>query len=249
MVTFLALTSILAQPDICKDYKETGFCGYGDNCKFLHDRGDYKSGWQLEREWDEKASQKQQRVQADMQAVDEMIRLGDVRSGGKCLGDVLDDYAMSKISTSCRLWYEKNVLVTDQIEIQLTRTKTKITLTLMSTAEASTAPEDENYEIDDEQFPFACFLCREHFTNPVETLCGHYFCSQCAIDYSRKHTKCPICDKPTQGIFNKARRLIKFIDEQKTKTADNAANPSALTTSVTVGKPIRKRGNWENVES
>lgn len=21
------------QPDICKDYKETGFCGYGDNCK------------------------------------------------------------------------------------------------------------------------------------------------------------------------------------------------------------------------
>ena len=21
------------QPDICKDYKETGFCGYGDQCK------------------------------------------------------------------------------------------------------------------------------------------------------------------------------------------------------------------------
>ena len=31
------------QPDICKDYKETGFCGYGDNCKFMHDRGDYLS--------------------------------------------------------------------------------------------------------------------------------------------------------------------------------------------------------------
>ena len=37
------------QPDICKDYKETGFCSYGDACKFLHDRGDYKSGWELER--------------------------------------------------------------------------------------------------------------------------------------------------------------------------------------------------------
>lgn len=37
-------------PDICKDYKETGFCGYGDNCKFLHDRSDYKSGWQIDRE-------------------------------------------------------------------------------------------------------------------------------------------------------------------------------------------------------
>ncbi|RKP07146.1 hypothetical protein THASP1DRAFT_31044 [Thamnocephalis sphaerospora] len=41
------------QPDICKDYKETGYCGYGDSCKFMHDRGDYKSGWQLDREWDE----------------------------------------------------------------------------------------------------------------------------------------------------------------------------------------------------
>lgn len=26
------------QPDICKDYKETGFCNRGDSCKFLHDR-------------------------------------------------------------------------------------------------------------------------------------------------------------------------------------------------------------------
>ncbi|XP_026331646.1 RING finger protein 113A [Hyposmocoma kahamanoa] len=44
------------QPDICKDYKETGFCGFGDSCKFLHDRSDYKHGWQLEREEAEKAS-------------------------------------------------------------------------------------------------------------------------------------------------------------------------------------------------
>lgn len=32
-----------------QDYKETGYCGYGDACKFIHDRGDYKSGWELER--------------------------------------------------------------------------------------------------------------------------------------------------------------------------------------------------------
>eukprot|EP00211_Chloroparvula_japonica_P012236 CAMPEP_0119153824 /NCGR_PEP_ID=MMETSP1310-20130426/49877_1 /TAXON_ID=464262 /ORGANISM="Genus nov. species nov., Strain RCC2339" /LENGTH=131 /DNA_ID=CAMNT_0007146305 /DNA_START=87 /DNA_END=479 /DNA_ORIENTATION=+ len=30
-----------------------GNCGYGDNCIYLHDRGDYKSGWQLEKEWEE----------------------------------------------------------------------------------------------------------------------------------------------------------------------------------------------------
>ena len=40
-------------PDICKDYKETGFCGFGDSCKFLHDRSDYKHGWQIEREWND----------------------------------------------------------------------------------------------------------------------------------------------------------------------------------------------------
>ncbi|OCF32198.1 pre-mRNA-splicing factor CWC24 [Kwoniella heveanensis BCC8398] len=37
------------QPDVCKDYKETGFCGYGDSCKFLHDRGDYLAGWQMDK--------------------------------------------------------------------------------------------------------------------------------------------------------------------------------------------------------
>jgi hypothetical protein len=41
------------EPCICKDYKETGFCGFGDSCKFIHDRGDYKMGWQIEREFDQ----------------------------------------------------------------------------------------------------------------------------------------------------------------------------------------------------
>ncbi|POR32890.1 Pre-mRNA-splicing factor cwc-24 [Tolypocladium paradoxum] len=39
-------------PDVCKDYKQTGFCGFGDNCKFLHSREDYKQGWQLDKEWE-----------------------------------------------------------------------------------------------------------------------------------------------------------------------------------------------------
>lgn len=28
------------------------FCGYGDNCIFLHSREDMKQGWQLDREWE-----------------------------------------------------------------------------------------------------------------------------------------------------------------------------------------------------
>ena len=39
-------------PDVCKDYKQTGFCGFGDNCKFLHDRSVVQQGWQLDKEWE-----------------------------------------------------------------------------------------------------------------------------------------------------------------------------------------------------
>ncbi|GAP86647.1 putative pre-mRNA splicing factor cwc24 protein [Rosellinia necatrix] len=39
-------------PDVCKDYRQTGFCGFGDNCKFSHIREDYRQGWQLDREWE-----------------------------------------------------------------------------------------------------------------------------------------------------------------------------------------------------
>ena len=27
-------------PDVCKDCKTTGWCGFGDSCKFLHGQGD-----------------------------------------------------------------------------------------------------------------------------------------------------------------------------------------------------------------
>lgn len=50
------------QPDICKDYKETGYCGYGDACKFMHDRGDYKAGWEIDREWEEKQRLQRERM-------------------------------------------------------------------------------------------------------------------------------------------------------------------------------------------
>ena len=43
--------SVDYQPDVCKDYKETGYCGFGDACKFLHDRTNYQSGWQVKKDW------------------------------------------------------------------------------------------------------------------------------------------------------------------------------------------------------
>ncbi|KAK8151495.1 hypothetical protein IWX90DRAFT_490830 [Phyllosticta citrichinensis] len=46
------VTQIDYAPDVCKDYKQTGFCGFGDSCKFLHAREDYAAGWKLDREWE-----------------------------------------------------------------------------------------------------------------------------------------------------------------------------------------------------
>lgn len=56
-------------PDLCKDYNETGFCGFGDSCKFLHDRGDYKAGWELDAEWEEEQRQRLGREQETQSSV------------------------------------------------------------------------------------------------------------------------------------------------------------------------------------
>lgn len=48
-------------PDVCKDYKQTGFCGFGDNCKFLHAREDYAQGWKIDRDWETATKGKKQK--------------------------------------------------------------------------------------------------------------------------------------------------------------------------------------------
>ncbi|CEP09297.1 hypothetical protein [Parasitella parasitica] len=139
------------QPDICKDYKETGFCGYGDTCIFLHDRGDYKTGWQLEKEWEEASKNKAQPADANK-------------------------YAISDDS-------------------------------------------------DDDELPFACLICRQEFTDPVVTRCGHYFCETCAIKNYQKSPKCFACGAPTQGVFNTAKKMLaKLAEKKKRQDVDKSSD-------------------------
>ncbi|PJF19187.1 hypothetical protein PSACC_01033 [Paramicrosporidium saccamoebae] len=61
-------------PDLCKDYNETGFCGFGDSCKFVHDRGDYKAGWELDDEWDEQQRRlKAGKTESDYEIKEEVV--------------------------------------------------------------------------------------------------------------------------------------------------------------------------------
>ncbi|KAF8326657.1 uncharacterized protein EI90DRAFT_3070079 [Cantharellus anzutake] len=134
--TIRTVTVVDYQPDVCKDYKETGYCGFGDTCKFLHDRGNYLQGWQLDK------------LAADP---------------------------------------KKNA-------------------------------QKEESDSDDEDIPFACYICRKPYTNPIVTRCTHYFCSACAIKRFAKTPKCAACGAPTGGIFNRADKVIaKMREKEKAK--------------------------------
>ena len=50
-------------PERCKDYYEHGYCGFGDTCIFIHDRGDYKSGHQIDQEHEQALKRKQVKFQ------------------------------------------------------------------------------------------------------------------------------------------------------------------------------------------
>jgi RING finger protein 113A len=134
------ITVVDYQPDVCKDYKETGYCGFGDTCKFMHDRTDYLAGWQMD-----------------------ALPNSSARRGG---GDDSDD------------------------------------------------------AVEEEEIPFACLICRNPFTDPILTKCGHYFCSACAIKRFSKTSKCFACGKQTQGIFNSASKVLDRMEKAKKARED-----------------------------
>jgi len=70
------------QPDVCKDYKETGFCGFGDTCIYLHDRGDTKTGWQMEMEYEEKKKRDEERKSQEMERFMNSMMCGEIKNNG-----------------------------------------------------------------------------------------------------------------------------------------------------------------------
>lgn len=90
------------QPDICKDYKETGFCGFGDSCKFLHDRSDYKHGWQIDQDYAKSQNEKKvdDRLTKDS---DEKEAKDDDESDIRC--PICKELYKSPIMTKCKHYF------------------------------------------------------------------------------------------------------------------------------------------------
>jgi RING finger protein 113A len=80
--------------------------------------------------------------------------------------------------------------------------------------------EDADSDSDEEDIPFACLICRKHYTDPIVTRCGHYFCSACAIKRFAKTPKCAACFAPTGGIFNRADKIIEKMNKKKQDKED-----------------------------
>jgi RING finger protein 113A len=84
--------------------------------------------------------------------------------------------------------------------------------------------DDDKGNDSDDDLPFACFICRQLFVNPVVTKCKHYFCEKCALEHHAKDKKCFICKEPTLGIFNQPKKLIAKVEAKKQKELKKMQN-------------------------
>jgi RING finger protein 113A len=66
--TISGITTYDHQPDICKDYRDSGRCRWGDTCKFMHDRGGYLSGAQVDADWNRKQAERAKQLAAGLEA-------------------------------------------------------------------------------------------------------------------------------------------------------------------------------------
>ena len=165
---------------------ETGYCGFGDTCKFLHDRG-------------------------------------------TC--------ASASFSPLLPLTYNCDA---DLAGWQLDK---------LAENPQKQAGDDSGSDSDEEDIPFACLICRKHYTDPIVTRCGHYFCTACAIKRNAKTPKCAACGTPTGGLFNRADKVIDKMNKKREEKEQADAEAAEEERGAGTGVQIEGLGESEGDES
>ena len=101
----------------------------------------------------------------------------------------------------------------DASPVQAPKAASPVTSHTLTTGDSSSDSDSDSDS--DEDIPFACLICRKPYTDPVQTRCGHYFCSACAIKRFAKTPKCAACGTATGGMFNRADKVIDKMKEKK----------------------------------
>uniref|UniRef100_A0A3B0MK66 Zinc finger C-x8-C-x5-C-x3-H type (And similar)/Zinc finger, C3HC4 type (RING finger)/zinc-RING finger domain containing protein, putative n=1 Tax=Theileria annulata TaxID=5874 RepID=A0A3B0MK66_THEAN len=187
------------QPDICKDYKETGYCGFGDTCKFLHDRSDYKSGWQLEKEWEEEQAKKRLKMQKKLDKWHKKMQSSSKAGDNDKEEEESEDLDDSDSSCSDSDDSESSESCCEEVDEKVKKLF--------------------KFKAKGLKIPFCCLSCKKLWKtdmNPVVTSCGHYFCERCIIEAYSTDMKCPKCKVAQDGIMNKAGAVEKLLESMNT---------------------------------
>lgn len=97
-------TRVDYNPERCKDWYETGRCNFGDSCVFIHDRSDYKSGWELDQEFEAEQKRKQLKLMGhDVDDGEENyeIHSDDEDAGPSLVCRICEKLLVSPIITTC----------------------------------------------------------------------------------------------------------------------------------------------------
>lgn len=191
---------------VCKEYKMTGFCGYGDSCLYMHDRSVYKSGWQLDRDFEAKQKKIQEKRERKLQKINMMCK--QIGPDGKPM-----EVDENDLSTSSSSEEDTNALIDGE---QKRRRKDKDEDKMPASCGICTKSWQE----------------LKTTTQPIHTSCGHFFCEKCIMDHYRKSKNCPTCKIKMDGIFNNAEDIWE--KQVKKKAEEKVARENRV--NVKTGK-------------
>ncbi len=208
------------QKGLCKDYFETGYCGFGDTCIYMHDRSSRRAGWQVDRDWEASQKRKQERkmrraageegVSDDSDDDNAHPHADGIRPGS---GPATDDTGWRAVRDAL---VKKSSGKGPSVALARARVATAF-------GPETSRPAVQGPAAKDQGTNQACCICKGPAVQPVAPQCGHVACEACALQRQRMDPEaaCAHCSLPTGGIFNAVETPAS---REGSRVADQAAD-------------------------